>query len=144
TLDTDSPRAGLLGQGSFLAVTSYATRTAPTLRGKWILENILGSPPPPAPPNIPALKENSGEDQVLSMRQRMAQHRDNPSCAGCHQMMDPIGFALENFDTVGHWRSREGVAPIDASGFLLDGVKFEGVAGLKQSLLSRPEPFLLT
>ncbi len=143
TLDKTSVRGGLLGQGSFLAVTSYDTRTAPTLRGKWILENVLGSPPPPAPPNIPALQDRGAGD-VTSMRERMAQHRDNASCASCHQLMDPLGFSLENFDAVGSWRTREDGAPIDATGAFPDGQKIDGIAELKNALLDRPQPFLRT
>jgi cytochrome c551/c552 len=143
-LGPNTTRGGLLGQASFLAVTAYDTRTAPTLRGKWILENILGSPPPPAPPNIPALKETSDGGKPLSMRERMAQHRDNPSCAGCHQMMDPLGFALENFDAMGRWRDRDEGIPIDSSGALPGGEAIAGLLGLKSAVLKRPEPFLRT
>jgi hypothetical protein len=143
-LGPDNVRGGLLGQASFLAVTAYDTRTAPTLRGKWILENILGSPPPPAPPNIPALKETNEGSKPESMRERMAQHRDNPSCAGCHQTMDPLGFALENFDAMGRWRGRDDGGPIDASGALPGGETIEGILGLKNAVLKRPEPFLRT
>ena len=136
TLDEGSVRGGLLGQGSILTVTSYANRTSPVLRGKWILENILGTPPPPPPPNVPPLEDNQAGGQVLSMRERMAQHRANPACASCHQLMDPLGLSLENFDAVGRWRTRsEAGAAIDASGGLPDGTTFEGVAGLRQALL---------
>jgi len=144
TFDANGERGGLLRQGSILAVTSYATRTSPVIRGKWILANILGTPPPPPPPFVPALKESSGEGRTLSMRERMAEHRTNPACAGCHKLMDPIGFSLENFDAVGRWRTAEDGKPIDASGGLPDGSKFEGVAGLQQALLSRPELFVGT
>src|SRR5919197_186948 len=96
TLGEGGVRGGLLGQGSILAVTSYANRTSPVLRGKWILSNVLGTPPPPPPPNVPPLKDNGAEGKILTMRERMAQHRANPACAGCHQLMDPIGFSLEN------------------------------------------------
>jgi mono/diheme cytochrome c family protein len=143
-LGDDSVRGGLLGQGSILTLTSYATRTAPVIRGKWILSNILGIPPPPPPPTVPALKENAGIGKVVSMRQRMAEHRANPACSGCHQLMDPIGFALENYDAVGRWRDAEGGKPIDASGGLPDGSKFEGASGLQRALLSRPEVFTTT
>jgi Protein of unknown function (DUF1592)/Protein of unknown function (DUF1588)/Protein of unknown function (DUF1585)/Protein of unknown function (DUF1587)/Protein of unknown function (DUF1595) len=134
-------RGGLLRQGSVLAVTSYATRTSPVIRGKWILANILGTPPPPPPLFVPPLKEMSGEGRILSMRERMAQHRDNPACSGCHKLMDPIGFSFENYDAVGRWRKAEDGKPIDAGGSLPDGSKFEGVAGLEKALLSRPELF---
>jgi hypothetical protein len=137
-------RGGLFRHGSLLTVTSYATRTSPVLRGAWILTNILGMPPPPPPPNVPALKESAEISQTLSMRERMAQHRANPACAGCHQLMDPLGFALENYDAVGRYRSTEDRLPIDASGSLPDGSKFDGVPGLQAALLNRPEVFLST
>jgi hypothetical protein len=137
----DEGRGGLLRQGSILTVTSYATRTSPVIRGKWILSNILGVPPPPPPPDVPALKEKSTIGKNLSMRERMAEHRANPACSGCHQLMDPVGFSLENYDAVGRWRKMEDGTRIDATGGLPDGSKFEGVAGLQQALLSRPEVF---
>lgn len=138
-------RRGLLGHGSVLTVTSYATRTSPVLRGKWILENILGSPPPPPPPNVPPLRENTAGSKVLTMREAMAQHRASPACSGCHQLMDPAGLSMENFDAVGRWRARSvnGEA-IDVSGALPGGVTFEGVSGLRQALLRRPELFAAT
>ena len=141
----DEARRGLLGQGSILTVTSYATRTSPTLRGKWLLENILGTPPPPPPPNVPSLKDNK-ETKALSMRQRMEQHRANPVCASCHARMDPLGFALENFDAIGKWQTTSGDAntPIDASGVLPDGTRFQGPAELRKALLSKPEQFVTT
>ena len=114
-------RGGLLRHGSILTVTSYATRTSPVIRGKWILDNILGVPPPPPPAVVPALKENTASGKVLSMRERLAEHRDNPACSGCHQLMDPVGFSLENYDAVGRWRTSENGKPIDASGGLPDG-----------------------
>ncbi len=137
-------RGGLLRQGSVLTVTSYATRTSPVIRGQWILANFLGMPPPPPLPAVPALRENSGSGRPLTMRERLAQHRANPACAGCHQLMDPIGFSLENYDAVGRWRTVEETTPIDASGGLPDGSKFDGVSGLQQALLGRPEVFLTT
>jgi mono/diheme cytochrome c family protein len=141
----DENRRGLLGQGSILTLTSYATRTSPVLRGKWILENILGAPPPPPPPDVPALKETTNTGQALSMREAMVQHRANPICASCHARMDPLGFALENFDALGRWRIRsESGPPIDASGVLPDGARFEGVAGLRSLLLGRPGQFVTT
>ena len=144
SLGDDSVRGGLLGQGSILTVTSYATRTSPVLRGKWVLENILGTPPPPPPPNVPPLKEN-GVGKVLSMRERMEQHRSNPACSGCHSLMDPIGLSIENFDAIGRWRTRtEGSTPVDSSGGLPSGATFEGVSGLKRALLNRPELFVTT
>jgi hypothetical protein len=143
-LGEDSVRGGLLGQGSILTVTSYATRTSPVLRGKWVLENILGTPPPPPPPNVPPLKDN-GVGKLLSMRERMEQHRSNPACSGCHSLMDPIGLSVENFDAIGRWRTRtEGGTPVDSSGGLPSGATFEGVSGLKRALLNRPELFVTT
>ena len=142
-LDEDSKRGGLLRQGSILTVTSYATRTSPVIRGKWILDNILGVPPPPQPANVPALEDNT-VDGSLSVRDRLAEHRDNPACASCHNLMDPVGFSLENFDAVGRWRSVEEGVPIDASGGLPDGSKFADVSGLEQALLRRPEMFVGT
>jgi hypothetical protein len=141
SLGADSVRQGLLGHGSVLTVTSYATRTSPVMRGKWILDNLLGVPPPPPPPETPALKESSGMEKTLSIRKRMAQHRSNPACSGCHQLMDPVGFALENYDALGRWRTAEDGKPIDASGGLPDGARFVGVAGLRKALLNRPELF---
>ena len=144
-LDPNSARGGLLGHGSILTVTSYANRTSPVLRGKWILENIVGTPPPPPPQNVPPLKETDSDGRLLSMRERMAQHRTNPACAGCHQLMDPAGLSMENFDAIGRWRTRtEGGAAVDASGGLPGGTPFEGVAGLRTALLRRPEPFVNT
>ena len=143
-LPPDSPRGGLLGQGSILAVTAYATRTSPVVRGKWILENILGTPPPPPPPNVPPLSEEKS-DAVLSMRERMVEHRRNPVCASCHAIMDPVGLSLENFDAIGRWRDlTEGFEPIDASGGFPDGTTFDGVTGLKQAILGRSDQFVRT
>ena len=146
TYSDDSPRRGLLGHGSILMLTSYANRTSPVLRGKYVLSNLLGAPPPPPPPNVPALvTEAKDSGKRLSMRESMAQHRTNPVCANCHARMDPIGFALDNFDAVGRWRTvDESAAPIDASGVFPDGTKFEGVAELQQLLLSRTERFVST
>jgi hypothetical protein len=144
TFDKDSVRGGLLRQGSILTVTSYATRTSPVIRGKWILENILGVAPPPPPASVPALKENGILGKALSMRERIAQHRANPACSGCHQLMDPVGFSLENYDAVGRWRTVDETKPVDAAGGLPDGSQFEGVAGLQRALLSRPEVFAST
>ena len=138
-------RRGLLGKGSILAVTSYANRTSPVLRGKWVLENILGTPPPPPPPNIPDLVERSEDGKAFSMRQAMEQHRANPVCASCHNVMDPLGFALENFDGIGSWRTMDADTPIDASGVLPDGTPFEGPAELQRVLLeSKREEFVAT
>ena len=140
-LAPDSQRGGLLRHGSILTVTSYATRTSPVLRGKWILENILGVPPPPPPPAVPALGEKPSGGKPLTMRDRLAEHRKNPACFGCHQLMDPVGFSMENYDAVGRWRTTEDAVRIDASGGLPDGSKFVGVGGLQQALLARPEMF---
>ena len=136
-LAADDPRRGLLGHGSVLAVTSYPDRTSPVVRGKWILENLLGTPPPEPPADVPELEETDGAGSIVSMRARLAAHRDNPNCASCHALMDPLGFALENFDAVGRWRTiDEAGTTIDASGALPDGTPLEGVAGLKTALLS--------
>lgn len=142
-LDPEFNRGGILRHGSVLTVTSYATRTAPTIRGNWILENIVGTPPPPPPPDVPAL-EDKPLDINLSMRERLAEHRANPNCASCHDIMDPVGFALENFDAVGRWRSFDQGRPIDAAGGLPDGSEFSGVARLEEGLLERPELFVRT
>ncbi len=142
-LDKDSVRGGLLRQGSVLTVTSYATRTSPVIRGKWILENIFGAPPPPPLPNVPALKDNTISAN-LSVRARLAEHRANAACASCHNLMDPIGFSLENFDAIGRWRTLEDGQPIDVTGGLPDGSKFAGVAGLEAGLLKRPDIFVNT
>ena len=129
-------RRGLLGQGGILTLTSYATRTSPVLRGKWILENLLSSPPPPPPPDIPSLAETTDEGEALSMRAAMEKHRSNPACASCHSQMDPLGFALENFDAIGRWRTRgESNETIDASGLLPDGTAFEGPDEMRACLL---------
>jgi cytochrome c551/c552 len=137
-------RRGLLGQGSMLLVTSNANRTSPVQRGKWILQNLLGSPPPLPPPNVPPLKESSEQARATSVRERMEQHRANPTCAGCHKIMDPIGLALENFDGVGHWRDTDSGFKVDASGQLVDGTPVEGPASLRQALLNRPDAFVGT
>jgi hypothetical protein len=138
-------RAGILGQGSVLTVTSLATRTSPVNRGKWILENILGTPPPPPPPNVPTLNEKSGDGKALSMRQAMEVHRKNPVCAACHARMDPLGLALENFNAIGEWRTKgESNETVDASGEMPNGTKFDGPTGLRQVLLSRREQFVET
>ena len=142
-VDPEHHRGGLLRQGSILTVTSYATRTSPVIRGNWVLENIIGTPPPPPPPNIPALDENKVA-AGLSMRERLATHRANPACASCHDLMDPVGFSLENFDAVGRWREFENGDAIDVSGGLPDGNVFVGVTNLEDGLLKRPELFVNT
>ena len=143
TLGEGSRRGGLLRHASILTVTSYATRTSPVIRGKWVLENVLGVPPPPPLPDVPALKDNTVEGN-LSVRRRLAEHRTNPVCAGCHNLMDPVGLSLEKFDAIGRWRTVEGGEPIDASGGLPDGSQFADVHGLEQALLRRPEMFVGT
>lgn len=140
-LPPESPRGGLLRHASVLTVTSYATRTSPVIRGKWILENILGTPPPPPAPDVPALDDNT-VSASLPVRERLAAHRANPACASCHDVMDPPGFALEHYDAIGRWRQREGDLPVDASGGLPDGSTFVGVAGLEQGIAARPELFV--
>jgi hypothetical protein len=142
-LDQDSERGGLLRQGSVLTVTSYATRTSPVLRGKWVLENLVGAPPPPPLPDVPTLKDNTIAAN-LSVRERLAEHRANAACASCHNLMDPIGFSLENFDAIGRLRMLDEGQPIDASGGLPDGSTFTGVAGLEAGLLQQPELFVST
>jgi len=140
----DPARRGLLGQGSILAITSHAERTSPVLRGKWVLENILGMPVPPPPPDVPPLKERTDGEKPRTMREQMVEHRANPVCASCHKVMDPIGFALENFDAVGSWRSRDAGSQIDASGELADGTRVNGVVELRQALTRDPELFVGT
>ncbi len=145
TLPVDSPRRGLLGHGSILTVTSPAIRTSPVIRGKWILNNILGAPPPDPPPDVPALSDRRTQAKVRTMRERMSQHRANPTCASCHNMIDPAGFALENFDAIGRWRIvDESFNPIDASGALPDGSRFNGVVELRAALARHPERFVHT
>src|SRR5215470_13507626 len=140
----DPRRHGLLGQASILTVTSYPNRTAPTIRGKWVLLQILGTPPPPPPPNVPSLK-NDETTKNLTMRQRMELHRSNATCAACHRMMDPIGFALENYDGIGQWRENMGLgSAVDASGVLPDGTMFNGPAGLRDVLMSKKGMFVET
>jgi hypothetical protein len=133
-------RRGLLGKGGILMATSHADRTAPSLRGKWVLENLLGAPPPPPPANVPPLPQTVGA-APKTMRERMEGHRGNPACAGCHAMIDPLGFAMENFDAVGAWRDLDAGAPVDASGRLADGTAIAGVAALRESLVAEPRVF---
>ena len=141
---TDEARRGLLGHGSFLLVTSVANRTSPVSRGKWVLENLLGVPPPLPPPNVPAIDESPEAAKASSLRQKMEIHRGNPTCAACHRIMDPIGFTLENFDLVGRWRTRDGNAPIDASSQLFDGTPLDGPVSLRKALLARSDVFVRT
>ena len=139
---TDEYRKGLLGQGSILTLTSYANRTSPVNRGKYVLTNILGTPPPDPPPNVPPLDETAG--RRLSMRERMEQHRKNPACSGCHKLMDPIGLSLENFDGIGRWRAADGGVRIDASDTLFDGTKVDGPVALRRAVLGRSDQFVRT
>jgi hypothetical protein len=145
---TDEARKGLLGKGAILMVTSHADRTSPVVRGKWVLDNLLSAPVPPMPNNVPPLNEDANRGgKILTMRERMEEHRKNPVCAGCHKIMDPIGLSMENFDAVGAWRTRDGGtlgSPINASGELLDGTKVDGVVTLRQALLRQPDLFVGT
>ena len=141
----DEQRGGLLGHGSLLTVTSYPNRTSPVLRGKWLLENLLGTPPPPPPPaNVPPLPDRGEGGKPATVRALMEQHRENPVCAGCHAPMDPLGFALENFDAIGGWRTTDARSPIDASGTLPTGAEFEGPSGLRTLLVNNPQQFVGT
>ena len=139
----ESHRGGLLRHGSVLTVTSYATRTSPTIRGNWILENIIGTPPPPPPPNIPALKEKEGV-VASTLRERLALHRSDPACASCHNLMDPIGFSLDNFDALGRWRQFDDGQAIDSVGVMPDGSLASDAVGLEESILKRPQVFVGT
>lgn len=142
---TDETRFGLLGQGTLLTATSRANRTSPVLRGKWVLENLLGAPPPPPPPDVPAgLKPKNAEGKELTMREQLDEHRNNPACSVCHNRMDPIGFSLDNFNGVGQWRTMDAGTPLDVSGVLYDGTKFQGPAELRKILLGRPRQIAQT
>lgn len=142
----DENRRGLLGHGSILMMTSHGNRTSPVLRGKWVMEVLLGSPPPPPPPAVPDLEETAGSEgaRTLSTRERMEAHRANPACMSCHRVIDPIGLALDNFDVTGAWRIKENMAPIDPTGELYDGSPIEGPAGLRNTILKRPTVFRRT
>jgi hypothetical protein len=143
---TDQNRHGLLGKGAVLLTTSYANRTAPVLRGAWILENLLGTPPAAPPPDVEAFDENRDGEKARTVREIMEEHRASPSCNACHGVMDPLGFALENFDAVGEWRStdRDAGTTIDASGQLVDGTMVSSPADLRKALASKPEQFVQT
>lgn len=142
-LAKDSPRRGLLGQGSILTVTSAGNRTSPVMRGSWVLETLLGAPPPRPPPGVEAdLKEEANAVQPKSVRERLELHRENPTCASCHQIMDPIGFSLENFDLIGRWREKDGAVPVDASGTLIDGTHLSGAQDLRRVLLDHSDSFV--
>lgn len=142
-LPSSSERGGILRHGSILTVTSYATRTSPTIRGNWILENVIGTPPPPPPPNIPALKEKQ-DTEGKSLRERLAMHRSDSACASCHNLMDPVGFALDNFDALGRWRQFDDGQPLDTAGIMPDGSQVHDVATLEDSILKRPKVFVGT
>ena len=142
-LPSTSERGGILRHGSVLTVTSYATRTSPTIRGNWILENVIGTPPPPPPPNIPALKEKQ-ETEGKSLRERLAMHRSDAACASCHNLMDPVGFSLDNFDALGRWRRFDDGQPLDTAGIMPDGSQVHDVATLEDSILKRPKVFVGT
>ena len=141
-LPEDSHRGGILTMSAVLAVSSYPQRTSPVLRGKWVLENILGTPPPPPPPNVPALKENEAGTAPQTLRERLEQHRANPVCATCHDRIDPLGFALENYDVLGRWRTSDAGKPIDSAGQLPDGTRIAGPDDLKKVLLERKDGFI--
>lgn len=141
--DPARQRGGLLRHGSLLTVTSYATRTSPVVRGHWILANLVGSPPPPPPPNVPALSTGRISER-LAIRERLEAHRRDPACAGCHTIMDPVGFALENYDATGRWRAFEEGTAVDALGGFPDGSTFTGVASLERAILARPDLFATT
>jgi hypothetical protein len=140
---TDPARRGILGHGSFLTLTSVATRTSPVTRGKWILDNLLGLPPGNPPPEVPAI-EASASAKPETLREQMTRHRQDPVCSGCHEIMDPFGFALENFDAVGRWRTADGGVPLDVSAALFDGTTVAGVEELRAFLLSKRELFVRT
>ncbi len=143
---TDERRRGILGQGSILLLTSIADRTSPVLRGKWVMEVLLGSPPPPPPPNVPALEDTkaASEGKLLSTRERMEEHRKNPSCTSCHKVIDPLGLALENFDVTGVWRIKDNGVPIDPVGDLYDGTRLDGPVALRNALLKHQDVILLS
>jgi hypothetical protein len=140
----DQNRWGLLGKASVLAVTSYPTRTSPTIRGKWLLENMLAAPVPPPPPNVNTNLDEDKAGKGATVREMLEVHRSNPVCASCHARMDPIGFTLENFDAVGQWRTIDGGSPVNASGVLLDGTNVNGPAALRQALTAQREQFVRT
>ena len=140
----DENRKGLFGHGSILTLTSLANRTSPVYRGKWVMDVMLGTPPPTPPPNVPPLMENGEGSKALSVRERQEMHRANEPCASCHKMMDPIGFSLENFDATGAWRTRDSGFDVDASGKLFDGTKVSGPSGLRQAINAHSDAFLRT
>jgi hypothetical protein len=139
-LPPDSHRGGILTEAAILTVSSYPSRTSPVLRGKWILENILNTPPPPPPPDVPNLDEKA-IGATISLRRQLEQHRANPACRACHVRMDPLGFGLENYDAIGRWRTHDGDFPVDATGTLPNGLSFDGASGLKALLLRDKDAF---
>jgi len=141
-LPEGSRRGGVLGMPAILAVSSYPYRTSPVLRGAWILDSILGTPPPPPPPDVPALEKAHPGDAPKSMRELLSQHRADAACASCHSRIDPLGFALENYDVIGRWREEDEGKPVDTSGELADGTAFQGPDGLKNALLERKDMFV--
>jgi hypothetical protein len=141
-LAADSPRRGVLGQGSVQTITSVSTRTSPVLRGKWVLENLLGAPPPEPPPGVEVNLDPTPGAAPTTLRQRLEMHRQNPVCASCHKIMDPIGFALENFDHVGEWRETDGPGRVDTTGQLADGTLLTGPSDLRRAVLNRTDAFM--
>jgi len=138
---SDTPRAGVITQASVLTVSSYATRTSPVIRGKWVLENILNAPPPAPPNNVPALEETIKNNPNATLRKQLEIHRTDPNCAACHARMDPLGMGLENFDAIGKWRTTDAGQPIDSSGTLPDGRSFRGPVEMRQTLLGDKKAF---
>jgi hypothetical protein len=141
-LPAGSNRGGLLTQGAILMLTSHPTASSPVLRGKWILSNLLNSAPPPPPANVPPLDQSVADGRKLTTREKVERHRKDPVCASCHVRMDPLGFALENFDAIGRWRAQDEGGPVDPSGVLPDGTRFSGPDGLKNLLLEHPDDFV--
>jgi hypothetical protein len=139
---TDPNRFGLLGKAGILTMTSLANRTSPVARGKYVLEVLIGSPPPPPPAQVPPFKEAVENQKVLTVRERMEQHRDNSACRACHQMMDPIGLAMENYDAIGLWRTKDGLQAINAAGVMFDGTKLDGPVSVRQAVLNRSDAFI--
>jgi hypothetical protein len=141
---TDERRKGLLGQGSVLTLTSVANRTSPVQRGKWVMITLLGSPPPPPPPNVPPLKENEENQKQQSVREKMESHRKNEPCRSCHQLMDPIGLSLENYDAIGQWRLKDAGVPVDANGKMYDGTPLDGPLSLRKAILNHSDAYIGT
>jgi hypothetical protein len=142
SLPKDGHRGGVLTMAAVLTVSSYPHRTSPVLRGKWVMEAVLGTPPRPPPPDVPALPEDRKQAEGKTLRERLLAHRANPACASCHDRIDPLGFGLENFDAVGRWRDKDAGQPVDATGSLPDGTRFNGPDGLRKALLDRKDDFM--